>query len=196
MAEYREKDWWDSRYAANLEPFDWYFRWVQIRELLSRHMQPTDRILNIGCGNSRLADEMHKDNFTCILNIDFSSVVIAQMQAKYPDQHFEELDVLQMPYHEKFDVVIDKGTLDSVLCGDNPSPNSFNMLCKVSESLKPGGTYIVISHTQPAQRLNYLAKDEFNWQVDVETLQRPVVAGEGESIVHFVYFCKKLTRAS
>jgi hypothetical protein len=70
------------------------------------------------------------------------------------------------------------------------------MLCKVSESLKPGGTYIVISHTQPAQRLNYLAKDEFNWQVDVETLQRPVVAGEGESIVHFVYFCKKLTRAS
>jgi 2-polyprenyl-3-methyl-5-hydroxy-6-metoxy-1,4-benzoquinol methylase len=189
--EYRVKLYWDRRYEACLEPFDWYFRWVQIRDLVSRYVQPTDRILNVGCGSSRLSEEMHKDNFTNIHNIDFSSVVIAQMQAKHPDRHYAEMDVLLMSYHNEFDVCIDKGTLDSVLCGDSPTPTSSIMLRRISESLRPGGTYIVISHTDASQRLTYLDKEEFNWQVTSEKLPRPVVGGESQE--HFVYFCKKLT---
>lgn len=79
---------------------------------------------------------MSKDGYTDIVNIDISSVVIEAMQKKYSDSthlKYIEMDVRDMKAFESgsFDAVIDKGTLDSLLCGHNSKQNAAKMLEEV-----------------------------------------------------------------
>jgi hypothetical protein len=45
---------------------------------------------------------------------------------KYPTLSYKQMDVRQMTAFEDgtFDAVIDKGTFDSILCGDGSGPNA------------------------------------------------------------------------
>ena len=46
---------------------------------------------------------------------------------KYPTLTYKQMDVRQMSPQiadETFDAVIDKGTFDSILCGDGSGPNA------------------------------------------------------------------------
>jgi len=66
---------------------------------------------------------MFDDGFHNITNIDISNVVVKQMQdklkEKYPSLKYLQMDCRQMAFEAgSFDAVIDKGTLDSILCGD------------------------------------------------------------------------------
>lgn len=73
---------------------------------------------------------MYEDGFHNITNIDISSIVIKQIVDKYKDKYstlkFIQMDVRQMNSFDNgsFDAVIDKGTLDSILCGDSSGPNA------------------------------------------------------------------------
>ena len=85
--------------------------------------------MNIGCGNSRLAEEMYEDGYQHLTNIDISFTVIKQMQELYkekiPNLAFKQMDVRSLQYDDgTFDAVIDKGTFDSILCGDGSGPNA------------------------------------------------------------------------
>lgn len=50
-------------------------------------MRKDDNILMVGCGNSRLSEDMFDDGFTTLTNIDVSRVVIDQMVARYRYKH-------------------------------------------------------------------------------------------------------------
>jgi hypothetical protein len=72
---------------------------------------------------------MADDGYTNIKNIDLSLTCIKQMQEgykdKYPTMPFEQMDVRSMNYDDgAFDAVVDKGTFDSILCGDGSGPNA------------------------------------------------------------------------
>ena len=66
--------------------------------------------------------------------MDFSPKVITQLEeknkTKYPKMSFKVMDVLDMQEIQtgSFNVAIDKGTLDSILCGDNSGNNVQKML--------------------------------------------------------------------
>lgn len=45
-------------------------------------MRKDDNILMVGCGNSRLTEDMFDDGFTTLTNVDVSRVVIEQMVAR------------------------------------------------------------------------------------------------------------------
>lgn len=45
-----------------------------------------------------------------------------------------------------FDVVIDKGLLDAIVCGDGAAANVQSMLSEFHRVLSPTGIYICISH--------------------------------------------------
>jgi hypothetical protein len=52
MTDYSKVDYWDDRYDANPDPFDWYQVYSTLKEKLGILAQPEDKILVVGAGNS------------------------------------------------------------------------------------------------------------------------------------------------
>lgn len=88
-------------------------------------LKKTDSILMLGCGNSKLSEQMYEDGYTNILNVDISPTVIEQMrkisEEKGHNMKWEVMDATNMPdiSDGTFDAIIDKGTLDALISGRN-----------------------------------------------------------------------------
>lgn len=67
------------------------------------------------------------------------------------------MDVRAMQALEKgsFDCVIDKGTFDSILCGEGSDTNAEKTLSEIYRVLAPTGVYVCISYGIPEQRESY-----------------------------------------
>ena len=108
------------------------------------------------------------------------------------------MDVRKLGYESAvFDAVIDKATLDSLLCGENSTANSGLYVKEVARVLKPGGVFIVVSFGAPENRLSYL-EGEYNWTVTVSAIPKPTInaAGLAEAASdpaqsHYVYVARK-----
>ena len=57
-----------------------------------------------------------------------------------------------------FDTVLDKATMDSILCGENSMSNIASFLSEVSRVLTPKGVFITVSYGTPENRMCYLDK--------------------------------------
>lgn len=70
-------------------------------------------------------------------------------------------DVTDMSEFESnsFDVLIDKSTIDALLCGDNSFVMTAKMLGEVQRVLKVGGIYFVISYGAPETRVFHLERE-------------------------------------
>jgi ubiquinone/menaquinone biosynthesis C-methylase UbiE len=155
---------------------------------VSQYTTHGSEILNIGAGNSRkffsnsaLSEEMYKEGYTNITNTDFSTIVVEDMQLKYKNLGFDETFECNCPTYsdiccdvrdmkndfedETFDIVVDKGTLDSVLCGAYSSQNCRKMFREVSRVLKSKGYYICISYGDPDIRKGYFDVPEYEWAI-------------------------------
>jgi ubiquinone/menaquinone biosynthesis C-methylase UbiE len=144
-------------------------------------MTKEDKILNLGCGNSRLSEELSEEGYEDITNIDFSPKVIAIMEEKckpkFPKMSFLVMDALDMKDFQTgtFNTVIDKGTLDSILCGDNFVPNVQKMISEVFRILAPGGHYICITYGDPEHRKKYLETQQWG-NLSVDKIPKPSTA--------------------
>mmetsp|Transcript_1809 Transcript_1809/g.3905 ORF Transcript_1809/g.3905 Transcript_1809/m.3905 type:complete len:212 (+) Transcript_1809:50-685(+) len=202
MAQYGKTEYWEERYTRDPEPFDWYQRWAGLKDTLLEFVQPAHSILMLGAGNSRLSEEMYEDGFQNITNIDISSVVTKAMQEKYrdkPGMTYRQMDAraLDGVTEGSFNIVLDKATLDSILCGEGSTHNAQKVLSEISRVLMPNGAYIAISHGQPSYRLTYLQKPEFGWNVKIYTVHKPMMGMSGslsaddKENVHYIYVCVK-----
>jgi ubiquinone/menaquinone biosynthesis C-methylase UbiE len=155
-----------------------------------------------------LSEEMYEDGYQHLTNIDISFTVIKQMQEMYkekiPNLPFKQMDVRSLQYEDgTFDAVIDKGTFDSILCGDGSGPNADQMLSEIYRTLSPTGVYICISYGLPEQRMGYFQKSEFYWNVFQHKIAKPtistsaVVAKEDkdEKNFHYIYVMRKQVEA-
>ena len=116
--DYGNQAYWDERYAADTNQYDWYQSYSDgpLREALGHYLggvQQDNEILIVGCGNSTLAAELYTDGYTNITNIDSSEVVISQMHNIYADKEhmeFTVMDARNMEYIPDacFDAIIDK----------------------------------------------------------------------------------------
>jgi EEF1A lysine methyltransferase 4 len=82
-----------------------------------------------------LQDEMASDGYQDIVSIDYSPVCIRQ-QEQWKHKaccKFAVVDVRQMPQFgdASFHSVIDKGTLDSLLCGPSSFTEAYDALAEV-----------------------------------------------------------------
>ena len=130
---------------------------------------------------SGLSEEMFDDGFQSINNIDISFTVVKQMQEmykdKYPNMAYKQMDVRSLSYEDGcFDAVIDKGTFDSILCGDGSGPNADSMLQEVYRVLSPTGVYICISYGVKESRMAYFQKKEFDWTVSHHMVAKPTIS--------------------
>ncbi|KAF2319664.1 hypothetical protein GH714_017902 [Hevea brasiliensis] len=71
---------WDARYVQENASFDWYQRYSSLRPSVRRYIPTSSRVLMIGCGNSLMSEDMVKDGYEDIMNIDISSVAIEMMK--------------------------------------------------------------------------------------------------------------------
>ena len=94
-----------------------------MRDLIVANSKTTDKVLIIGCGNSRMPEEMYEDGYQHITSIDLSFSAIKLQNEEYKDK-FSNLTFMQMDARtlqfkdDYFDLVIDKGLLDALTCGD------------------------------------------------------------------------------
>ncbi|XP_021281505.1 methyltransferase-like protein 13 isoform X2 [Herrania umbratica] len=125
-----------------------------------------------------MSEDMVKDGYEDIMNIDISSVAIEMMRRKYeyiPQLKYMQMDVRDMSFFqdESFDSVIDKGTLDSLMCGTDAPISASRMLGEVSRLLKPGGIYTLITYGDPSVRVPHLSRPLYNWNIVLYNLPRP-----------------------
>ncbi|KAL9226468.1 hypothetical protein vseg_002278 [Gypsophila vaccaria] len=220
---YGDADYWNARYIEEGGSFDWYQRYSSLRPFVRRYIPPPSSVLMVGCGNAVMSEDMVNDGYTHILNIDISSVAIQMMQRKYhhlPQLKYMQMDVRDMSVFmdDSFDSVIDKGTLDSLMCGTDAPISASRMLGEVSRLLKPGGVYLLITYGDPNVRMPYLNRPVYNWKIELYVIPRPGFEGSTASSLksclepiplsekgllpadfvledpdcHFIYVCRKM----
>nr|XP_009393890.1 PREDICTED: methyltransferase-like protein 13 isoform X2 [Musa acuminata subsp. malaccensis] len=176
---YGDALYWDARYLADgSASFDWYQRYSALRPFVRKYVPVSARVLMVGCGNAVLSEDMVKDGYIDIMNIDISSIVIDMMRTKYvhiPQLRYMQMDVRDMSFFddESFDCVFDKGTLDSLMCGMDAQLSASQMLEEVNRLLRPGGIYMLITYGDPSVRIPHLNQPGCNWKIILYIIPRP-----------------------
>ena len=70
-ANYGDMKWWDLRYQKELEPFEWYQPYAELKPLFDQLTDEVEdrsqvNVLNVGCGNSRFTEDMYYDGYRLI----------------------------------------------------------------------------------------------------------------------------------
>lgn len=149
-------------------------------------LQKTVKLLNIGCGNSEFSERMYDDGYHLQTNIDICENVIKFMVER--NHHREKMickknliflvDVMDIrdlqQDDETFDLVIDKSTMDALLCGDQSFLNVAIMTKEVQRVLKTNGIYLIISYGAPENRIVHL-------------VNKKLILGKGTSFLRYFY---------
>ena len=156
---YSSQEYWESRYQEPAGFHEWYCSYENLQPLLVSCISSDDSVLEIGCGDSPLLTGMVTAGHTGKLHaIDFSKSIITKVvndQLKNDTAlnrvEYLEMDARNLSYEEgSWDSVIDKGTLDAMLC--DKSTGLINGKALISEACrvlrKSKGTLIFISHIQ------------------------------------------------
>ena len=196
MPNYGDKKYWEERYdEQGGTTFDWLEDYETIKPIIDNlEIKKESSILNVGCGNSEFSEKMYDEGFTHNYNIDICQNVIDFMKSRNKDKkglHFEVMDVCEMTYKdETFDLIFDKSTIDTLLCGVHSFMMVAKMLKEISRVLKTGGYYVIISHGQPEDRMIHLERNHLAFEIQVYTVKR-----QEQEKTHYVYICKKLPEA-
>jgi SAM-dependent methyltransferase len=204
LNDFRSRNYWDEffRQRGLTNSFEWYGEYTDLCGILHKYSRSQHNVLVTGCGNSRLSEDLYDIGYHSITNIDISDVVIKQMtdrnEEKRPNLTFAKMDVLKMELPDaSYDVVIDKGTLDS-LCSDESEEVASNvtaMFNEIGRVLKAGGRYVCISLCQ--EHILKQIVDGFvskgGWFVRVHKVE--VVSGRNEDDHGLPVFAFVMTKA-
>ncbi|KAM9323157.1 EEF1A lysine methyltransferase 4 [Pholidichthys leucotaenia] len=193
-SRYKDIEYWDERYKTE-QNYDWLGNFSKFQHILEKHVKKEDSILILGCGNSSMSGDMYSAGYHTITNIDYSSVCISSMSAKYshcPGITWHQMDVRQLSFPDaSFDVILEKATLDAIMVEEktpwsvSPETACFihQALTEVSRCLKPGGRFISVTFAQPFFRKRLYACAEYKWSVKHQSY--------GEGFEYFVYVMTK-----
>ena len=97
MPNYGDASYWDDRYSKQQSAtFDWLESWEDLKETIERfamtgiytqsgqpqpstktiNVKADKKILNLGCGNSIICEDMYDQGYKQIYNMDISSICI------------------------------------------------------------------------------------------------------------------------
>nr|GLL28483.1 methyltransferase-like protein 13 [Ipomoea trifida] len=198
---YLDPKYWDERFAQE-DHYEWFKDYSHFRHLILQHIQPDSSVLELGCGNSQLCEELYRDGINDLTCIDLSPIAVEKMKNRLLSKGYKEIkvleaDMLDLPFEDQcFDIVIEKGTMDVLFVdsGDpwNPHPATVDkvmaMLKEVHRVLKPDGIFISITFGQPHFRRRFFNDPEFTWSIEWSTF--------GETFHYFFYILKKGQRSS
>ena len=134
MPNYGDPKYWDKRYQEQDGiMYDWLEKYDTLKNIIKDCAAKDSKVLMIGCGNAEVSENMYDDGYQNITNIDISPVVIEQMGKRCvsrPLMKYKIIDACKMDGipDASFNLVIDKGTSDSLLCSDKSYINVANMM--------------------------------------------------------------------
>ncbi|TKR93248.1 hypothetical protein L596_007742 [Steinernema carpocapsae] len=175
--QYKENSYWNKRFASEAH-FEWLADWKKFQRLILPRLSKSDRILHIGCGNSRLSHELFEAGFTDVTNVDFSEILIENGKQRYPEMKWvcNDMRTLHSIPSGSMDVVVEKASIESLLVAErsqwDPSDQAISdvdaILRSVQRVLKHDGIFISISFTQPHFRIPAIIRNP-GWSCTVET---------------------------
>eukprot|EP00246_Nothoceros_aenigmaticus_P007419 TRINITY_DN2119_c0_g1_i1.p1 TRINITY_DN2119_c0_g1~~TRINITY_DN2119_c0_g1_i1.p1 ORF type:complete len:156 (-),score=18.93 TRINITY_DN2119_c0_g1_i1:1104-1517(-) len=116
VSAYLLPSYWDDRFSKE-DHYEWCKDYSQFQHLILKHIRLSDRVLEVGCGNSRMSEHMYKDGITHITSTDLSSVAVDRLRDRCAVQKCQGIvsvvaSMLDLPFDDgSFDVVIEKGTM-------------------------------------------------------------------------------------
>lgn len=159
-SNYARKNYWEDRFEKTDGYFDWYVGWRELQAIVKNLISKESKILMVGCGNSKLSENMYSEDYFNITNIDISGIVIKKMNEEKDNKNMEkmiylEMDATSMTFEDNsFDFVLDKGTLDALTCGSEMDIPE-RLIREMHRVTKVGGNYCVITHSGPHCRLPF-----------------------------------------
>ncbi|KAJ4238474.1 hypothetical protein NW757_013021 [Fusarium falciforme] len=129
-ADFDKQSYWHKRFASE-KAFEWLVKSADfmplVEPVLERLDPATARILHIGFGTSDLQNHFRARGFRNLLNVDYEPLAIdrgreLETQAFGDVQmRYEVQDATQLDLKEKFDLIVDKSTVDAISCaGETP----------------------------------------------------------------------------
>ncbi|XP_017873074.1 PREDICTED: methyltransferase-like protein 13 [Drosophila arizonae] len=154
--EFGQTDYWNEFFKKRGEKaFEWYGEYIELCDQIHKYIKPADKILMLGCGNSKLSMDMYDTGFRDITNIDISSVAVKKMidlnTKTRPDMKFIKMDATRMSFpDESFSVALDKGTLDAIFVNDSAETKEIvdRYFTEILRTMRNGGRYVGISMLQ------------------------------------------------
>ena len=210
-ADYRSGGYWEQRYVdrANEARFEWLASWdnsADMREALLDVCRGQSRACHVGCGNSDMGVQIVR---SCqglhMVNVDVSATVVERMRERFPKEIWVARDLLNFAPDEElvagsFDVVLDKGTLDALLCGGSSNEKrdvTSRLLEGCARLLRPAGTCVIVSLGAPEVRRRQFQESTTLLQLErVRTLQAYREANGTDSKVRTLCYAYMLTRVS
>eukprot|EP00193_Tetraselmis_chui_P022137 CAMPEP_0177776304 /NCGR_PEP_ID=MMETSP0491_2-20121128/14637_1 /TAXON_ID=63592 /ORGANISM="Tetraselmis chuii, Strain PLY429" /LENGTH=196 /DNA_ID=CAMNT_0019295077 /DNA_START=306 /DNA_END=893 /DNA_ORIENTATION=+ len=166
MLDYGAHYYWQKYYheaiaKGKAHAEEWLCSKEELSPFLETVLTPTKTVLITGCGLSQLAEKIYDQNdcrdVTCV---DWSEEVIKFKAAKNSrsragmQYHVTDMTAQITFSHFGFDVAIDKGMLDCVMCRkDDARAAAHAVLRNVADMLRPEGKFVVISSAAPDERL-------------------------------------------
>ncbi|KAF6262974.1 hypothetical protein COO60DRAFT_557265 [Scenedesmus sp. NREL 46B-D3] len=212
---YGDPQHYEAQQEKDLETtLDWYAEYDVLRPLLHKHLQYSDSILVLGPGTSALHEQLYESGYRGITCVDFCSKVLQAWRkhsadAGHTNLRYQHADIVMgLAFeHCPYSVIIDKGTLDCVLCRQTGEEDAQQALTVIDNNLKNPGTFVMVSHSPPDVRLPLLKRvawESIQVKVVAPTDLSKVAAGEASMMVreHFaaiqvpehsvyVYVCNK-----
>eukprot|EP01038_Epipyxis_sp_PR26KG_P005182 gene5182-7210_t len=177
--DYSSRSYWESRYGAE-DDHIWYFDFDILKPLIfksldlgdsSRKLDSTDfllssTVLEIGCGKFPLLEGLNKcvneqatnSSIICeakLYGIDFSSTIVEELKSHLTSNfvlNYETMDARSLTYPTSyFDLVIDKGTIDAMLCNKNilqSYQNVKQIIASAARVMKPTSKFMIVSHME------------------------------------------------
>ncbi|KAF9430996.1 hypothetical protein BGZ76_000629 [Entomortierella beljakovae] len=176
-----KQEYWSQRFD-NEQSFEWLMPWSVLEPYMRENnlllpKNSSDKILNLGCGNSNLPLDLYFAGYHHVTSVDFVASVVDRMREKCEQAigwkrdtlqqqqqpqsvgnsqqcplQFLEMDCLDMSLlpENTFQLCIDKSTSDAISCGDDDNYTKLRTLCEqVARVIKtPCGIWCVISYSK------------------------------------------------
>lgn len=190
---YGSREYWEERYgAASGEPEEWLQTFEVLQPLLERAVPRDARALVLGCGSSRLDEEMSARGWTDVISIDYAHGAMKGRTAR-AGLAFSIMDARRMAFADgSIGAIVDKGTLDALATVADDGVSVGQVYAEIARVLAPGGAFFSCSFSQPRMR-QALVEQALGGPVEVEKVpKKRVVEGLDPSLsVNWIYLGRR-----
>lgn len=152
---------WDARLAETWDAPQRH--WPAKNELIVSFTEPSDVILDIGCGNGSILRDLRRRGYRNLHGLEISAYAIERLRTEGIEMHYGRLPSIPLP-DEHFDVVIASQILEHVI-------RRRLLLREVARVLRPGGQAFIFV---PDDCLGPISEPEHVIKYTAESLARAV----------------------